>query len=156
MSERLALAGRIRVSLDDVRITLQRAIMLADKGHRSGDEDYWDGVALNLHGFYTGVEQIFEDIARTVDGGLPSGAEWHTGLLRQMTVEIEGLRPAVIKAGTRKSLDEYRGFRHIVRNVYAFNLRPARLDELVKDAPACLANLSADLLAFADFLEKTA
>lgn len=156
MSERPALAGRIRISLEDVRMTIQRAVLLAEKGHRSGDDDYWDGVALNLHGFYTGVEQIFEDIARTVDGGLPSGGEWHTGLLRQMTVEIEGLRPAVIKARTRKSLDEYRGFRHIVRNVYAFNLRPARLDELVTDAPGCLADLTTDLLAFADFLEKTA
>lgn len=155
MSERQALAGRIRASLEDVKMTINRAIFLADKGHRTGDDDYWDGVALNLHGFYTGVEQIFEDIARTIDGGLPSGSEWHTSLLRQMTVEIEGLRPAVIATQTRNSLDEFRGFRHIVRNVYAFNLRAARLNELVNDAPDCLANLTADLLAFADFLEKT-
>ena len=73
-----------------------------------------------------------------------------------MTVEIDGLRPAVIEPKTRINLDEYRGFRHIVRNVYAFNLRPARLQELINDAPDCLANLMADLLAFADFLEKTA
>lgn len=43
MSERLALAGRIRASLEDVRMTIHRAIMLAEKGHRSGDDDYWDG-----------------------------------------------------------------------------------------------------------------
>jgi hypothetical protein len=73
-----------------------------------------------------------------------------------MTVELGELRPAVIKIETRRCLDEYRGFRHIVRNVYAFNLRPARLGELVSDAPECLANLATDLLAFADFLEKTA
>jgi hypothetical protein len=82
MSERLALAGRIRATLEDVRITINRAIMLAEKGHRSGDEDYWDGVALNLHGFYSGVEQIFEDIARTIDGGLPAEADWHINLYR--------------------------------------------------------------------------
>lgn len=128
MSERLALAGRIRASLEDVKVTINRAIMLAEKGHRTGDDDYWDGVALNLHGFYTGVEQIFEDIARTIDGGLPSGAEWHISLLRQMTVEMGSLRPAVIEVKTRQCLDEYRGFRHIVRNVYAFNLRPACLE----------------------------
>jgi hypothetical protein len=58
--------------------------MLAEKGHRTGDDDYWDGVALNLHGFYTGVEQIFENIARTIDGGLPSGAEWHTSLVHEL------------------------------------------------------------------------
>ena len=156
MSERLALAGRIRASLEDVKTSVNRTVALAEKARQSGDEDYWDGVALNLHGFYSGVEQIFEDIARTIDGGLPSGAEWHTSLLRQMTVELGKLRPAVIQMETRQSLDEYRGFRHIARNVYAFNLRPARLNELALDAPNCLSNLTIDFLAFADFLEKTA
>jgi len=156
VSERLALAGRIRVSLDDVKTSVNRTVALAEKARRSGDDDYWDGVALNLHGFYSGVEQIFEDIAHTIDGGLPSGGEWHTSLLRQMTVEMGKLRPAVIRMETRQSLDEYRGVRHIVRNVYAFNLRPARLNELVLDAPKCLSNLTIDLLAFADFLDKTA
>lgn len=155
MSERLALAGRIRSMLEDVKTAVNRSVTLAEKARRSGDDDFWDAVALNLHGFYSGVEQIFEDIARTIDGGLPSGGEWHTSLLRQMTVEMGKLRPAVIRADTRQCLDEYRGFRHIVRNLYAFNLRPARLYELVNDAPTCLASLTTDLLAFADFLEKT-
>jgi hypothetical protein len=156
MSERLALAGRIRASLEDVKTAVNRTTVLAEKARRSGDDDYWDGVALNLHGFYSGVERIFEDIARTIDGGLPSGAEWHTSLLRQMTVEIGKLRPAVIRMETRQSLDEYRGFRHIVRNVYAFNLHPARLNELALAVSDCLSSLTIDLLAFADFLEKTA
>jgi hypothetical protein len=156
MSERLALAGRIRGSLEDITSTVNRAVQLAEKGRQSGDDGYWDGVALNLQGFYSGVEQVFEDIARTIDGGLPSGTDWHISLLRQMTVEIRKMRPAVIEIKTRHCLDEYRGFRHIVRNVYAFNLRPERLDELILDVPNCLANLTADLLAFADFLEKTA
>jgi hypothetical protein len=156
VSERLALAGRIRASLEDVKTAINRTVKLAEKARRSGDDDYWDGVALNLHGFYSGVEQIFEDIARTIDGGLPSGTEWHTSLLRQMTVEMGELRPAVIQMETRQSLDEYRGFRHIARNIYAFNLRPGRLNELALDAPNCLSELTIDLLAFADFLEKTA
>jgi hypothetical protein len=106
MSERPALAGRIRASLDDVTASVERARMLADKGRRNNDDDYWDGVALNLHGFYSGVEQIFEDIARTVDGALPEGGEWHISLLRQMTVELGGLRPAVIGINTRQHLDD--------------------------------------------------
>jgi hypothetical protein len=155
MSERPALAGRIRASLDDVTASVERARMLADKGRRNNDDDYWDGVALNLHGFYSGVEQIFEDIARTIDGAMPEGGEWHISLLRQMTVELSGLRPAVIGMNTRQHLDNYRGLRHVIRNVYAFNLRPARLAELVDNSAECLELLSADLLAFADFLEKT-
>lgn len=155
MSERPALAGRIRVSVDDVKISIERAIRLAEKGRRNNDDDYWDGVALNLHGFYSGVEQIFEDIARTIDGALPEGGDWHISLLKQMTVEIGDLRPAVIRIETRQHLDEYRGLRHVIRNVYAFNLRPARLSELVDHAPECLQYLTSDLLIFADFLDQT-
>ena len=62
------MAGRIRAALEEVKTTVNRTMMLAEKARRSGDDDYWDGVALNLHGFYSGVEQIFEDIARTIDG----------------------------------------------------------------------------------------
>ena len=87
MSERLALAGRIRAALEEVKTTVNRTVMLAEKARLSGDDDYWDGVALNLHGFYSGVEQIFDDIARTIDGACLR-REWHTSLLRQMTVEM--------------------------------------------------------------------
>jgi hypothetical protein len=38
MSERLALAGRIRASLDDIKTTINRAIRLAEKGRQSGDD----------------------------------------------------------------------------------------------------------------------
>ncbi len=55
-----------------------------------------DGVALNLHGFYAGVERIFEEIAREIDGSLPAGPEWHRDLLLQMSAEVAGTRPPVI------------------------------------------------------------
>jgi len=75
MSDITALASRIRISLQDVKNSVDRAIELSDKARKSGDDGYWDGVALNLHGFYTGVEHIFEDIARTLENSLPSGSE---------------------------------------------------------------------------------
>jgi hypothetical protein len=71
-----------------------------------------------------------------------------------MSDEIKGVRPAVIDSGTRKCLDEYRGLRHVVRNVYAFNLRSARLHELIADLPDCFSAVQRDLLAFAQFLES--
>ena len=46
---------------------LKRAIHRAEEGwHRfqqSGDELYLDSVALSLHNFYRGLEQLFEQIA---------------------------------------------------------------------------------------------
>ena len=154
MSGYTALAGRIRTSLQDVKNSVDRALQLSDKAHKSGDDGYWDGVALNLHGFYTGIEHIFEDVARTLENSLPSGPEWHIDLLTQMAGEIEGIRPAVISRETRTCLDEYRGLRHVVRNVYAFNLRSARLHELTIGLADCFNRVNDELLALVEFLES--
>ncbi len=153
MNEQIALAVRIKGYLADLEKVTNRAILLSTKAINSGDDGYWDGVALNLHGFYSGVERIFEDIARTVDGNIPSGPDWHMGILVQMSTEVADLRPPVISENLRYMLDEYRGFRHVVRNIYAFNFRPSRLKELVDTLPVCVNSLKQDLLAFTVFLE---
>lgn len=154
MSDYAALASRIRIELYDLDVVVRRALELGNKAKTSGDDGYWDGVALNLHGFYTGIEHIFEDIARTIEQSVPSGSNWHMDLLTQMGGEIEGVRPPVISHSTRLELDEFRGLRHIIRNIYAFNLRPARLNELITKLPNSFNAVQNDLLKFAQFLES--
>ncbi|MFW6428824.1 MAG: hypothetical protein ACOCY3_02920 [Desulfosalsimonas sp.] len=91
-----ALAGRLEQMMQDIERVVQRMGHLLDKARQTEDNGYLDGVALNLHSFYAGMESCFEDIARTVDGGLPSGANWHQDLLQQMTADMKDLRPPVI------------------------------------------------------------
>lgn len=148
------LAGRIRRSGLDLERVVARAASLMDKARASGDDDYLDGVALNLHGFYAGVERIFEDIARTIEKTVPDGPEWHQDLLLQMSAEVASVRPAVISDEARRCLEEYRGFRHVVRNVYTFNLRPARLQELTGGLQDCYQVVMSDLKDFCTFLEQ--
>jgi len=152
-SNYLALAGRIRQTLADVERVVARADKLMQQALRSGDDGYWDGVALNLHGFYGGLERIFVDIARTVERSIPSGSNWHQDLLLQISADVPQVRPAVIRTATRHCLDEYRSFRHIVRNVYTFNFKWGRLQELVKELRPCYDDVTADLTQFIDFLE---
>ena len=154
MTEQTALASWMRGYLAELDKVVNRVLLLAGKAIRSGDDRYWDGVALNLHSFYSGTEKIFEDIGRTIDGNIPSGSDWHTGLLIQMATESVNRRPPVISSEVRFALDEYRGFRHVVRNVYAFNFRPTRLKELVDGLQKCYSPLKQELLAFAQFLES--
>lgn len=154
MSEYKALSGRIGESLVELERVVDRAIQLGDKAVQTQDDGYWDGVALNLHGFYVSVERIFEDIARTIDASLPAGADWHRDLLLQMSAEMPQVRPPVIGRSTRHCLDEYRGFRHVVRNVYAFSLRPSRLQELVAALPACFRAICEDMNSFVGFLKQ--
>jgi hypothetical protein len=156
MSDHLALASRVREALAELDPVVDRVLLLGDKAQQTGDEDYWDGVALNLHGFYTGVERIFEDIARTIDESVPVTAQWHRDLLLQMSAELNDVRPPVITRSTRHCLDEYRAFRHVVRNVYTYRLRVSRMQELVSELRHCLTLVSQDLEAFARFLEDLA
>ena len=51
-------------------------------------------------------------------------------------------------------LDDYRGFRHVVRNVYAYKFDPDKLEKLVRSAPDLFGQLKAELIAFAAFLEQ--
>ncbi|RPI49509.1 MAG: hypothetical protein EHM56_12270 [Chloroflexi bacterium] len=149
-----ALAGRVRQSLSDLDRVVTRARSLMDKAQTRGDYDYLDGVALNLHGFYAGVERILEDVARTMEKTVPDGPEWHQNLLLQLSAEIPAVRPAVLSQETRDCLEEYRGFRHVVRNVYTFNLRPSRLQELTSGLQDCYQAVTHDLEELVMLLEQ--
>lgn len=151
-----ALAGRINVALEDLTRVVSRTEQLAAKAQQTGDDGYWDAVALNLHGFYAGTEHILEDIARTVDESLPDGAGWHQDLLLQMSAEVQAVRPPVLSRATRYCLDEYRGFRHVVRNVYTFNLNSTRLAALCDGLRSCLEITARDLSNFSSFLLRLA
>lgn len=148
------LAARIRQESGELQRAIDRALGLLEKAESRGELDLLDGVALNLHSFYAGVERIFEDIAQEIDGAVPQGADWHRKLLVQMAAEVRDTRPAVISRATYQCLDEYLRFRHVVRNAYTFNLRPERVEELTQELHPCHARLRQELDSFAHFLEE--
>lgn len=150
----LELAERIRGEIPDLDRIVQRVQAAWAQARRMPEESaYLDSVALNLHGFYSGLERLFELIARHVDGLLPGGEMWHRDLLWRMTQSVADVRPAVISQESGRALDEFRRFRHLVRNVYATNLSPEKMAGLVSALPALWSVLRAELSAFADFLE---
>ena len=53
----LPLVGRIEQSLEDLEAIVGRAETLVDKYRVSLDDGYLDGVALNLHTFYSATVQ---------------------------------------------------------------------------------------------------
>ncbi len=70
-----------------------------------------------------------------------------------MAEEVRGVRPAVISNPVRVGFDEYRGFRHIVRNIYTYKFDSARIEKLTERAGPLFDQLRLDLLAFAFFPE---
>ena len=107
-----------------------------------------------LHDFYTGAEKIFQRIALEMEGGLPSGAEWHSELLARMASPVEDRRPAVISEELKDQLGEYLRFRHLFRYMYGFQLRWGRCQVLLSDLPAIKHEFERQLHTFLDFLRS--
>ncbi len=147
------LAERMRGEVSDLERVVQRALAAWQQAQRSPDADaYLDSVALNLHGFYSGLERLFELVVRHVDRSAPTGEMWHRHLLQQVARDVADVRPAVISPNSAQALDEFRRFRHLVRNVYTMNLVPERMAGLLAGLPELWLTVRAELLAFADFL----
>jgi hypothetical protein len=113
---------------------------------------YEESLALKLHNFYTGCERIFQKIADDLNGGTSHSLDWHKRLLKSMSLEIEKIRPPVISKGTEKSLAEYLAFRHVVRNIYGFEIDSERLRSLVVKSRKMHDKFRKEVNAFLDFL----
>jgi acyl-[acyl carrier protein]--UDP-N-acetylglucosamine O-acyltransferase len=98
-----------------------------------------------VHDFYTGAGNIFHAIASSIDESVPSGMSWHTELLNQMTLNIEGLRSPIISKDTAKLLDEYLRFRHLFRKRYGFDLEWTNIKKLLKKMTTVYKSMESDL-----------
>ena len=151
----LVLAGRIRKELDELERLVSRAERALEITRKRPEEsDYLiDSIALNLHGVYSGLERLFQQIAAIVDDSVPSGKEWHRELLEQMSINVIGVRPPVISENTSQILDEFLRFRYVVRNVYNLSLDGERIIKLVQQLRPVFTRVNNELISFADFLE---
>jgi hypothetical protein len=147
-------AAQIRDELTQIERNVSDVLFNWDSFLRKGEDAYLKAVAYDLHGFYTGIEKVFQSIADTIDNHLPAGENWHKDLLFQMGKEIENVRPALLSEKTLTLLEEYLRFRHRVRNIYSFNLIPERVKGLVERLPRIHEEVRLNLEDFAQFLEN--
>ncbi len=141
--------------LIEIEKLIQRIKNGWEKYKNENDELYLDSVALNLHSFYSGLEKIFLLIGREIDENIPQSDAWHQELLEQMTLNIEEVRPAVISDKSKNSLDDYRGFRHVVRNVYAYHYDPEKISLLIKNLDKAYLSLKKDIKRFLTMIKKS-
>lgn len=103
-------------------------------------------LALGVHNIYNGIEDVMLNLANDIDGYVPTGESAHQDLLDQMSAAIEGKRPALLGSELYGLLVELKGFRHVVRHRYGFNLGLSKVDE----------NLGRVRTAFPAFVEAVA
>jgi hypothetical protein len=158
----VATLTRLRRELSEDRQTMAARAAEIDEARPRLEERPWTSyAALAVHGWYTALEAGLERAARTLDGDVPRGDRWHRDLLSQVTVEVPGVRPAVISRRLLPELLELLAFRHFFRHAYAVSFDPARvgteLDRLERIAPridAGLAALDAHLEAAIESLRR--
>ena len=149
------LKEQIKLELGNLsRVTQELDDFLKQLSDRQPGTIEVSGVGGHLHNFYMGVERIFERIAVTLDGGLPTGESWHTLLLQQMEIEYPETRPSVIDHSLALRLLDYLRFRHLYRNTYGYELLWEKCRPLAEGVSSTLAMFQEQLSQFLDRLQE--
>jgi len=107
-----------------------------------------------LSGIYACFEDIFSKIIGVFENRVDDSPSWHRDLLRRMIIAIEGVRPCVLSKESFILLDELRGFRHVFRSSYMFELDEERLHLLISKWNRIKEHIVQDIEAFCSFLLK--
>jgi hypothetical protein len=86
------------------------------------------GLAVFIHNFYNGVENILKQVLKHKNIPLPSGLSWHKDL-----VSIAASNK-ILSEKTFASLQNFLSFRHFFIHGYAVKLDPEQLVPLVESA----------------------
>lgn len=112
------------------------------------------GLSGLLQSYYNGVERVFKKIARDIDDNLPKDMSFHADLLNQMALDIKGVRPPLISRGVYNKLKLLLNFRHRFRHAYHWELRWAKIRELLCETESVMEGFKKEMEEFMDFLDE--
>lgn len=137
--------------IDAVYDKLTQTVSVDTQLHHSDDNAVVVGYYLNvLYGLF---ENLFIVMESHFGSDLERSHQWHSRLLRRMTMEIPRVRPAVIGKGSYTHLNELRRFRHLFRNAYLMSFDPDRLGMVLASAWSLRESYRQDFEQFLDFLK---
>lgn len=83
--------------------------------------------ALKTQQFYTALEDLFKQIAKSFENHISDLGAYHKELLIRMSTEIPDIRPSVLSKNSLQLLNKIRAFRHFLRHAYDCELDEAEL-----------------------------
>lgn len=150
------LADTIRLALGDLDRLAARAREAVERLSAGAGPLEVYGAGAVAHGYYTHLERVFERIARDLNSGPLEGPDWHSRLLRSMTLDRPGVRPALFDRPAANRLDELLRFRHLFRNLYVIDLDSSRVSALLADLTMLHPIVVERLDCFRGFLDAVA
>ena len=112
-------------------------------------------LAYLLNNLYCSVEDIFQEIAKTFENKVEDTAKYHREILKRMNTDIPGIRPKLLSSESYHTLDELRGFRHIFRHAYDYELDQERVNSLKQKIIVKWDYIKKDMHSFMSFLKDT-
>lgn len=104
--------------------------------------------------FYMGVENVLKRISKYHGVGLPEGDKWHVELLRRFCEPPHPPLPLLFDESLAAELGMFRGFRHVVRVSYGFDLNWRRLAEGIDRVRPTFVRFRAAVTEYLDRLEE--
>ncbi|GAK61443.1 hypothetical protein U27_01343 [Candidatus Vecturithrix granuli] len=154
--EVLQLIAELEADYETIADLFQKNMLMTQKIELiEPDEFDWAGLGYPIHNLYTAFENYFLRIAKFFKNYLDK-AEWHRSFLLRMTLHIESIRPAIISKDLFRELDELRGFRHVFRYMYQYELDPDKMRLVNARIPRVRALFPAEHQNFIAYLRQLA
>lgn len=112
--------------------------------------------ALRTQQFYTAIEDLFKQIAKSFENHIESMQQFHKEILARMHTEVPKIRPAVISRPSLLLLDKVRAFRHFIRHAYDCELDEKELRLIQERLVHEFSHVEKDLQAFRTYIKKLA
>jgi len=147
-------AVRLKVLQADVEAQLEKIEQvyeeLEDRAAqmRSNHPGSIESAAYQLHNLYSAAEDLFKIVAGAFENSVTDLSRWHTELLGRMTLNIRGVRPALLSTESAELLDELRAFRHVFRHAYLKRLDFSRVEQNLDRARQLRSLLPQDVAYF--------
>jgi hypothetical protein len=110
--------------------------------------------AIRVQQFYTALEDLFKQIAKSFENHIENMSSFHKELLSRMNTEVPKIRPAVLSHQSLLLLDRVRAFRHFIRHAYDCELDPKELHAIQERLKKEFSHVEASLTQFRSFIQK--
>lgn len=132
--------------MDRIGLQCLRAEMLADgrvmqdasakarKRFARNDETGYEACGHQLCRLYNAFEQAGLRLAKAFESHIDDEHGCHTALPSRLSLEIEGVRPALLPQELKLAMTELSGFRHVFAHACDLELNPHQLQPLLEHA----------------------
>lgn len=84
-------------------------------------------VALSLDHAYQAFESMLVRVERELGLAARAGSEWHRAILADATLDLPGVRPAIVPPECTRDWADVLAFRHFLRHAYTVELDAEKL-----------------------------